>query len=120
MQSKEAARAIADGLPILAKAHRVIVLSISAEADERANEGQAAAHIDAYLRRHSVRPRAIRHLHFPHADIAELLLSQASNVGAIVLIVMGAYGHARLRELVLGGVTRSMLLETTLPVLMSH
>jgi nucleotide-binding universal stress UspA family protein len=61
----------------------------------------------------------MHHLDLPDIAIGELLLSQAADFGAD-LIVMGAYGHARFQELVLGGVTRTMLQAMTVPVLMSH
>jgi nucleotide-binding universal stress UspA family protein len=51
--------------------------------------------------------------------IGEMLLSRAADFGAD-LIVMGGYGHSRLRELVLGGVTRTLLKTMTVPVLLSH
>jgi nucleotide-binding universal stress UspA family protein len=52
-------------------------------------------------------------------DVADMLLSHAADEG-VDFIVMGGYGHSRLREFVLGGVTRSMLRTMTVPVLMSH
>jgi len=116
-ESKESARAVADSLPLLVKARRVIVVSIATSAEETDNQSQQAAHIDAYLRRHGVNA-ALRQL-ASHGDVGELLLSQASDVGAD-LIVMGAYGHTPLRELVLGGVTRSIIDSMTVPVLISH
>ena len=51
--------------------------------------------------------------------VGELLLSRAADLG-IDLIVMGAYGHARWQELIMGGATRTMLESMTVPVLMSH
>ena len=52
-------------------------------------------------------------------DVGNTLLSRAADLGAD-LIVMGCYGHSRMRELVLGGATREMLRHMTVPVLMSH
>jgi nucleotide-binding universal stress UspA family protein len=52
-------------------------------------------------------------------DVADALLSHAADAG-VDLMVMGGYGHSRLREFVLGGVTRSVLRSMTVPVLMSH
>ena len=52
-------------------------------------------------------------------DVGDIILSRSVDLGAD-LLVMGAYGHSRLRELVLGGVTRQILAQMTLPVLMSH
>jgi nucleotide-binding universal stress UspA family protein len=55
----------------------------------------------------------------PDVDAAQALLSHAADLDAD-FIVMGSYGHSRLRELVLGGVTRTMLDTMTVPLLMSH
>ncbi len=52
-------------------------------------------------------------------DVKDAILSHAADVGA-TLIVMGGYGHSRLREFILGGVTRGILTSMTTPVLMSH
>ena len=52
-------------------------------------------------------------------DVGNLLLSRVADIGADML-VMGAYGHSRLREIVLGGVTRHILENATIPVLMVH
>jgi nucleotide-binding universal stress UspA family protein len=51
--------------------------------------------------------------------VGEVLLSRAADLG-VDLLVMGAYGHSRARELLLGGATRSLLRSMTVPVLMSH
>ena len=116
--SRESARAVADALPFLARASKVIVMSITAAAEETLGDTQARAQVLAYLRGHGIDAEA-RHLDLPGIAIGELLLSQAADCGAD-LIVMGAYGHARFQELVLGGVTRTLLDAMTVPVLMSH
>jgi nucleotide-binding universal stress UspA family protein len=116
--SRESARAVADALPLLAKARKVFVLAITAAAEEVFGETQARGQVVAFLRGHGV-DAEVHHLDRPNIAIGELLLSQAADLGAD-LIVMGAYGHARLQEFVVGGVTRTMLEAMTVPVLMSH
>jgi nucleotide-binding universal stress UspA family protein len=114
--SREATRAVHDALPLLIRAEQVIVLSIDPAVEpERRLPG---ADLALYLARHGVTARAAS---IAGVDIAvgDLLLSYAAD-HEIDLIVMGAYGHARLREMVLGGVTRSLLQHMTVPVLLSH
>jgi len=76
------------------------------------------ADICLHLARHGVKAEA-HHVSASDVDPADMLLSRAADEG-IDMIVMGAYGHARWRELVLGGVTRHMLQHMTVPVLMAH
>jgi nucleotide-binding universal stress UspA family protein len=107
--SREAARAAHDALPFLREAKRVILCAVG---DEAAQSLAAAA---AMLRRHglAVHPHQLAE---PDGDAGQVLLAQAGAQGAD-LLVMGAYGHARLSELVFGGATRHVLREATLPVL---
>jgi nucleotide-binding universal stress UspA family protein len=116
--SKEAARAVTDALPILVKARRVVVVTVNTADEQDDVDGQAFLHIEAYLRRHGV-IAAFRQPRVVAGNVAEVLLAQARETAAD-LIVMGAYGHARLRERLLGGVTHAVLTTTTIPVLMSH
>ncbi len=76
------------------------------------------ADIALHLARHGVKAQAERTVS-AGIPIGELLLSRAADLGAD-LLVMGAYGHSRVRELLLGGATRSILASMTIPVLMSH
>ena len=117
-ETRESARAVADALPLLARARKVVVLSITAAAEETLGDTQARTQVVAHLHGHGI-DAEMHHLDLPDIAIGELLLSQAADFGAD-LIVMGAYGHARFQELVLGGVTRTMLQAMTVPVLMSH
>lgn len=117
-RSRESARAIADALPLLARARKVVVLAVTAAAEETLGDTQARKEVVAHLRGHGI-DAEVHHLDLPDIGIGELLLSQAADFGAD-LIVMGAYGHARFQEFVLGGVTRTMLDAMTVPVLMSH
>ena len=116
--SRESARAVADAMPLLARAERVFLLTIALDSDEFAPGGQAEHRVLSWLRFHGIEAAA-RHYGAPDIDVGELILSQAADLGAN-LIVMGAYSHSRLQELVLGGVTRKLLDTMTVPVLMAH
>ncbi len=114
--SRAAARAMGDALPVLQKAGSVEVLTVSTgKFDERDVTG---ADLATHLARHKLRVELVR---IPAADIdvASAILSHAADSGA-TLIVMGGYGHSRLREFALGGATRGMLQSMTVPTLMSH
>lgn len=127
--SRESARALRDALPLLRRASSVELLRFSSDA---ALGAESLAPVAAHLRRHGVqavctvrtmRPDSISErmtaTWTPDAPIAEALLSHAADVDAD-LIVMGGYGHPRAWELMLGGVTRTLLQSMTVPVLMSH
>ena len=114
--SREAARAVSDALPLLARADSVELVAFDPRPGEHGE--MPSADIALYLARHGVKATAARQS-APQIDIGAQILSRAADTGAD-LIVMGGYGHSRLRELVLGGVTRSMLEAMTVPVLMSH
>ncbi len=114
--SREAARAVHDALPVLERAKSAVVLVIN---PHRGNHGaEPGADIALHLARHGVEVEA-QHLEVNDLSVADALLSRLADNG-IDLLVMGAYGHSRLRELVLGGVTRQIFQEMTVPVLMSH
>lgn len=115
--SSEAARAIADALPLLARAQRVnvIVFETGKPGDHGEEPGADAA---LYLARHGVKATVSRY-GSPDVDVGSQILSRAADMSAD-LIVMGAYGHSRMRELVLGGVSRTILESMTAPVLMSR
>jgi nucleotide-binding universal stress UspA family protein len=113
--SAESARALSASLPLLRLATEVTVIEWGHEPDPAE---QQALHIERYLELHGVKARFERHPDEP-SDIGELLLSEAADLGAD-LLVMGCYAHHRAREMVLGGVTRTILASMTLPVLMSH
>jgi len=109
--SREAARAVHVALPFLRAARGVILCAVG---DQAATSLEAAA---AMLRRHgfAVHPDKVDE---PDGNAGEVLLARAA-AHAADLLVMGAYGHTRLRELVFGGATRHVLREVTLPVLFS-
>jgi nucleotide-binding universal stress UspA family protein len=114
--SREAARAVNDALPLLRRAQKVTVLSI--DPGDHPDQRIPGADITLHLARHGVNATAAQ---TRAADIAvgDVLLSYVADIGAD-LIVCGAYGHSRLREVVLGGATRHLLQHMTVPVLMSQ
>ena len=116
--SRAAARAINDGLPLLVKATTVDLLIVLNEKTNTAPNIIRGADMAKHLARHDVKVQIVT---VPAADIdvSNAILSYVADVSE-TLIVMGGYGHARLPEVILGGVTRDMLESTTVPVFMSH
>jgi nucleotide-binding universal stress UspA family protein len=114
--SRAAARAIADSLPFLQKAGQVEVVMIA----DKADKGVEIAGVDLgqHLARHNLKID-VKRITSVDIDVASTILSYAADSSAD-MIVMGGYGHSRLREFVLGGVTKSILDTMTVPVLMSH
>jgi nucleotide-binding universal stress UspA family protein len=116
--SREASRALHDALPLLAGAESVTVLTINAEPSVEGHGEEPGADIARHLARHGLQV-TVRRIAGAEISAGDLLLNEAADLGAD-LIVMGGYGHSRLRELVLGGATRTLLGQMTVPVLMSH
>ena len=116
--SRLATRAVNDALPILRRAAKVHLLAVNPEGGREGHGEVPCADIGRHLARHGVKAEASS-LRSDEIDVGDALLSRAADFGAD-LIVMGAYGHARWRELVMGGVTRHMLAHMTAPVFMSH
>lgn len=116
--SREAARALNDAMPLLRAAQKVTVLVINPASGTAGHGDIPAADISLHLARHGVKAEAARTVAAEIAD-GEALLSYAADLG-VDMIVAGAYGHSRTRELVFGGVTRTLLNEMTVPVLFSH
>lgn len=114
---REAARAATGALPLLEKADSVSVLTIGPanEDDERAD---AVDEFMGWLTRHGVKATPVRDS-AGDSDIGDIILSRAAD-SSIDLIVMGLYGHSRMREMVMGGVSRTVLASMTVPVLMAH
>lgn len=115
---REAARAVTDALPLLQRAKRVTVLSVDGRASPGGHGEEPGADIALYLARHGVKAEAARTAS-GGIDPGSVILSRAFDYGSD-LIVMGAYGHSRVREILLGGATRTILQQMTVPVLMSH
>jgi nucleotide-binding universal stress UspA family protein len=114
--SRPAARAIADAMPFLARAAAIDVV-IVASGRERSDE-VPGADMGEHLARHALKVE-VKRIVSTDLDVPNTILSYAADSGAD-LIVMGGFGHSRLREFVLGGATRGILASMTVPALMSH
>jgi nucleotide-binding universal stress UspA family protein len=113
---RQAARAIADAMPILEKAGKVEIVIV---ANERGKQDEIeGADMGQHLARHGLKVD-VKRISSGNIDVADALLSHVADSGTD-FIVMGGYGHSRLREFVLGGVTHSILRSMTAPVLLSH
>jgi len=108
----EAAAALGAALPFLVQAEAVTLMTVRDHCDAD------PAEVVQYLARHEVAAK-VRTLEPDHRAVGEQILEEATTAGAD-LLVMGAYGHSRLREFILGGVTRSVVQEAGLPVLMAR
>jgi nucleotide-binding universal stress UspA family protein len=116
--TRESIRAVADALPLLVKAEAVEVLVVDHQRRPESHGQEPGADIARHLARHGAHVE-VRRLSSDGKDVGRLLLSQAAVFGAD-LLVMGAYGHTHLREWMFGGVTRTVLYEAGLPILMSR
>lgn len=116
--SREAARAVNDSLPMLTAARTVWVVTIDAGKLGTRLGQSPGIDVATHLARHGIRVE-LKALHGDGMSVGEVLLNEVMDSGAD-LIVMGGYGHSRLRELVLGGATRFMLAHMTVPLLMAH
>ncbi|MFY9769533.1 MAG: universal stress protein [Xanthobacteraceae bacterium] len=114
--SRTAARAVADAIPIIRKSGRVEIVIVASDRGKR--DEIEGADIGQHLARHGLKVDVHR-ISGGNIDVGDALLSHAADSGADFM-VMGGYGHSRLREFVLGGVTRSIFGSMTLPVLLSH
>ena len=116
--SRESTRAVTDALPLLQRAASVAVIVVDPGDTPGVHGDSPGADISLYLARHGIKAVA-----YPtpsgKVDVGDVMLSRASDLGAD-LVVMGAWGHSRMRELVMGGATRSLLEQMTVPVLFSH
>jgi nucleotide-binding universal stress UspA family protein len=113
---RAATRAIGDAMPFLEKAKQIEVVVIGNKPPK--SDEVSGADLGQHLARHGVKVD-VKRITSPDIDVASTVLSYAADYSAD-LIVMGGYGHSRLREFVLGGVTRAILESMTVPVLMSH
>jgi nucleotide-binding universal stress UspA family protein len=114
---RESARATFDAMPLLSRAEMVKVLTIEGG---KAGDGDKLpdTEIAASLARHGVNVTS-QHSVAPETSVADEILNRVSDE-SIDLLVMGAYGHSRFRELVFGGVTRGITRHMTVPTLFSH
>ena len=111
--SSTAARAIRAALPLLSLARSVTVVIVDED-----RPGVTGAEVAAYLARHDIAAQ-LREIEKPATGAGQALLRFAAEQNADWL-VMGAYGHSRMREFLLGGVTRHIIADATLPVFMVH
>lgn len=114
--SAKAARAVNDALPFLRAADRVEIVTVAGEKD--LSRSIPGADLAPHLERHGVEV-VVKSLVANDGDVAETIRQEAAAFGAD-MIVMGAFVHSRLRELVFGGVTRSMLGQSSIPLFLSH
>jgi nucleotide-binding universal stress UspA family protein len=114
--SRPATRAIADALPFLQRAKAIDIVAVSGE---RGKGGElAGTNMARHLARHGLKVE-LKRVSAGNVDVPSAIRSHAAETGADFM-VMGGYGHSRLREFILGGVTRTVLATSTIPVLMSH
>ena len=113
--SKTASRAVHAALPMMELAKKVTVVVVD---NGKKIDGEAGADIALYLARHGLKVEIDR---VPQASsgVGDTLLNYVAD-NAVDLVVMGGYGHSRMREFILGGATRSVLAAMTVPVIMAH
>lgn len=114
--SRAAARALGDALPILRLAEKVHVVTVRGEKPVRTTATQSD--LEKFLSRHAIK-HVVEEVALDDGRIAEAL-ARAAETNRADLLVMGAYGHSRIAELVLGGATRGVLARPDLPILLSH
>lgn len=115
--SPEALRAITSALPLLKAARQVHVIVFDADISGDLHGEEPGADLALYLARHGVKVEVTAAV--AGLDEGDSLLTFARKKGSD-LIVMGAYGHSRFREILLGGMTRSVLAASTIPLWMAH
>ena len=115
--SQEATRAVTNAIPLLRRAAVVNVVVFNPHARPDVHGAQPGADIALYLARQGIKVEVSREI--TDIDIGNAILSRTADLNSD-LIVMGGYGHTRFREVLLGGVTMTMLQSMTVPVLMSH
>lgn len=115
--SRESTRAVTDAIPLLKQADLVQIAIFNPTALPDAHGEQPGADIALFLARHGIKVEVS--VHKTSTDIGNALLSLSHDLDSD-MIVMGGYGHSRFREMIMGGVTRTILESMTIPVLMSH
>jgi nucleotide-binding universal stress UspA family protein len=114
--SRSAARAAADAMPFILRAKAVEIVIVASEPTK--SDELPGADMAHHLARHGARVE-LKRIVTSETDVASTILSHAADNSADFL-VMGGYGHSRLREFILGGVTRGILASMTIPTLLSH
>lgn len=115
--TREAARALAEAMPVLKKAKKVVVAIVTENGAPEEDQEMPGAGISRHLDRHGVNVELRQITGWDNP--AEALLNEVEKNGA-QLLVMGGFGHSRFRQWVLGGVTRDILSRAEIPVLMAH
>ena len=117
-EKAEAARAVTAAMPLLARAKKVVVLTMNEEGADTTESTQSAQRLASQLARHGMATEAHGLAAGPQAD-PQILLGKAKELGAN-LLVAGAYSHSRVSELVFGGFTRAILRKCDLPLFLLH
>ena len=117
--SRASTRAVNDALPLIERAERVTVLAVNPAEFAQRYGALPPEQMVGHLRRHGASVEGIWLNNIPPGAIADAVLTEAHKLGAD-LIVAGAFGHPRLWEKMMGGVTRDLLARMTLPILMSY
>lgn len=117
-RKRESVRAVNDAIPLLKKAKLVELVAVTSKKPSAAKRFDRCQDLAVHLGYHGIDAKT-NNLIAKDIDILNLLLSVVTD-GDIDMVVMGAYGHARIREMVLGGVTREVFSQMPVPVLMSH
>jgi nucleotide-binding universal stress UspA family protein len=116
--SAGAARAVHDALPLLEQMDEVQILTVDTGIAERDSGARTSKDLSAHLTAHGIANRVVR-THRGESTTSTIILNTLSDTG-VDLLIMGAYGTPRLREVILGGVTRTLLSSMVVPVVMSH
>lgn len=113
--SAESARAVGSAMPLIGRAKKVTVLTAASDRTSAARAPELAA----YLEWRGISPATRSFTPESRRSIGAALLAECAEAG-VELLVMGAYTHSRMRQLILGGVTRHVLEEATIPLFMAH
>ena len=116
--SRESARAVREAMPFLTRAEQVVVLSSEPDGSQQSSEHAHAREIASYLAAHGI-DSVSSGISDVDLSPADAIMAQATSMDAD-LIVMGAYGHMRLREIILGGATRDLLKQVPVTLLLAH
>jgi nucleotide-binding universal stress UspA family protein len=116
--SRESARAASDALPFLVAADHVTIPIVDPKASVYGHGAEPGADVATWLCRHGVKVTIQRDI-AGDDDVGDVILSRATDYGTD-MIVMGLYGHSRMREMILGGASRTLLASMTVPVFMAH
>lgn len=115
--SRESSRAVSDALPFLIKAKSVKIVIFNPKVDDEIHGEEPGADIALFLTRHNVKVDVI--VQHTNEHIGDALINIATELNGD-LLVMGAYGHSRLREMLMGGASKTLFAKMRIPTLMSH